>query len=110
MALKVWSPIREETIDALSRKKEELIELGSNICISKIAGSSASIVGGVTTVVGLALAPFTLGMSLVVAGIGAGVATLGGVTTVSATIADAAITKRTLKEASEVLEVDDLSR
>lgn len=107
MALNVWSPMRKETINELAKKKDELVALGSDIRISKIAGSSASIVGGFTTVVGLALAPFTLGTSLIVAGVGAGVATLGGVTTVGATIADAAITKRKLKEAGEILEVDN---
>ena len=107
MALSVWSSMRKKTIVALSKKKEELIKLGRNIRISKIAGATASIAGGATTVVGLALTPVTLGGSLLLAGVGAGVAAVGGATAVGATIADVAITKRTLKEASEILNVDN---
>nr|XP_057924736.1 uncharacterized protein si:cabz01007807.1 isoform X2 [Doryrhamphus excisus] len=53
-----------------------------------ITGGTTAAVGGVTAIAGLALAPFTLGASLIVTAVGVGVATAGGITTASATISD----------------------
>nr|XP_046177722.1 uncharacterized protein LOC124009693 isoform X2 [Oncorhynchus gorbuscha] len=56
--------------------------------IAQITGGSTSAVGGVCTIVGLALAPVTFGTSLIVTAVGLGVATAGGLTTAGAGISN----------------------
>ncbi|XP_040887046.1 uncharacterized protein si:cabz01007807.1 isoform X2 [Toxotes jaculatrix] len=56
--------------------------------IAGITGGTTTAVGGVTAIAGLALAPFTLGASLVVTAVGVGVATAGGIASASAAISD----------------------
>ncbi len=45
--------------------------------IAQITGGSTSAVGGVATITGLILAPFTMGTSLIVTAVGLGVAMAG---------------------------------
>ncbi|XP_059419365.1 apolipoprotein L1 isoform X2 [Carassius carassius] len=54
--------------------------------IAQITGGSTSAVGGVATITGLILAPFTMGTSLIVTAVGLGVAMAGGLTSASAGI------------------------
>ncbi|XP_023191866.1 uncharacterized protein LOC106700164 isoform X3 [Xiphophorus maculatus] len=56
--------------------------------IAQITGGSTSAIGGVTTITGLALAPFTMGTSLIVTAVGLGVATAGGLTSAGAGISN----------------------
>ncbi|KAL2097169.1 hypothetical protein ACEWY4_006376 [Coilia grayii] len=56
--------------------------------IAQITGGSTSAVGGVATITGLALAPFTMGTSLIITAVGLGVATAGGLTSASAGISN----------------------
>ncbi|KAM9718094.1 uncharacterized protein ACNS7B_021525 isoform 1-T1 [Menidia menidia] len=56
--------------------------------IAGITGGTTTAVGGVAAIAGLALAPFTLGASLVITAVGVGVATAGGITSASAAISD----------------------
>uniref|UniRef100_A0A3Q3JJG9 Uncharacterized protein n=1 Tax=Monopterus albus TaxID=43700 RepID=A0A3Q3JJG9_MONAL len=46
--------------------------------IGSLTGGVIGAMGGITSIVGLILAPFTLGTSLIVTGVGVGVSTLGG--------------------------------
>lgn len=55
---------------------------------ASIGGGVASVAGSITTITGLALAPFTFGTSLIVTAVGIGVATAGGLTSASANITD----------------------
>lgn len=48
--------------------------------IGSLTGGVIGAVGGITSIVGLVLAPFTLGASLIVTGVGVGVGAVGGVT------------------------------
>ncbi|KAM6923967.1 uncharacterized protein FYW49_006395 [Xenentodon cancila] len=48
--------------------------------ISSLAGGVIGAAGGITSIVGVILAPFTLGASLVITGVGVGVGVLGGLT------------------------------
>ncbi|KAL0966312.1 hypothetical protein UPYG_G00293730 [Umbra pygmaea] len=56
--------------------------------IAQITGGSTSAVGGVCTIVGLALAPVSFGTSLIVTAVGLGVATAGGLTSAGAGISN----------------------
>lgn len=56
--------------------------------IANITGGTTTAVGGVAAIAGLALAPFTLGTSLIISAVGLGVATAGGIAAASATISD----------------------
>ncbi|KAL7825947.1 hypothetical protein SRHO_G00336850 [Serrasalmus rhombeus] len=67
------------TADSLSR-------VGKNTRIAGITGGTTGAVGVAAVVAGVALAPITFGASMVVAGIGVGVAAAGGVTGASAAI------------------------
>ncbi|XP_028420432.1 uncharacterized protein si:cabz01007807.1 isoform X1 [Perca flavescens] len=56
--------------------------------IASLTGGTATAVGGVTAITGLALSPFTFGISLIVTAVGVGVAAAGGITSASAAISD----------------------
>lgn len=48
--------------------------------IGSLAGGVIGVAGGITSIVGIILAPFTLGASLIVTGVGVGVGAAGGLT------------------------------
>uniref|UniRef100_A0A3Q3L5W5 Uncharacterized protein n=1 Tax=Mastacembelus armatus TaxID=205130 RepID=A0A3Q3L5W5_9TELE len=56
----------------------ERVHQGATIC--SLTGGVMGAVGGVTSIVGLVLAPLTMGASLIVAGVGVGVSAAGGIT------------------------------
>ncbi|XP_060783748.1 nucleolar protein dao-5-like isoform X4 [Neoarius graeffei] len=56
--------------------------------VAQITGGSTSAVGGVATITGLALAPVTMGTSLIVTAVGLGVAAAGGLTSATAGISN----------------------
>ncbi|XP_042615209.1 serine/threonine-protein kinase Nek1-like [Cyprinus carpio] len=51
-----------------------------NTTVGSLTGGVVGLAGGITSIVGLILTPFTLGASLIVTGVGIGVAVAGGVT------------------------------
>lgn len=65
---------------------EGLDKFSKNTKIAQITGGSTSAIGGVATIAGLALAPVTMGTSLIVTAVGLGVATAGGLTSAGAGI------------------------
>ncbi|XP_026005954.1 apolipoprotein L1 isoform X3 [Astatotilapia calliptera] len=65
-----------------------LDKFSKNTKIAQITGGSTSAVGGVATVAGLALAPFTMGTSLIVTAVGLGIAAAGGLTSAGAGISN----------------------
>ncbi|XP_072315310.1 apolipoprotein L6-like [Eucyclogobius newberryi] len=69
-----------------------------------VGGGVASVVGSVTTITGLILAPFTAGTSLIVTAVGIGVATAGGVTSASANITDAVHSKTDRKKVEQMIQ------
>ncbi|KAI1888681.1 hypothetical protein AGOR_G00187640 [Albula goreensis] len=72
----------------LNTVAENISEFHKKAKIASITGGTTSAVGGVTAIAGLALAPVTLGASLIITAVGIGVATAGGLTSASATISD----------------------
>ncbi|KAL0153970.1 hypothetical protein M9458_050727, partial [Cirrhinus mrigala] len=76
-----------QTIEELNQSLKVLEELANsletvhyNTTVGSLTGSVVGLAGGITSIVGLILTPLTLGASLVVTGVGIGVAVAGGVT------------------------------
>ncbi|CAM4510679.1 unnamed protein product [Leuciscus chuanchicus] len=69
-----------KTLDVLRELADGLEKVHFNTTVSSLTGGVVGLAGGITSVVGLILAPFTLGASLIVTGVGIGVAVAGGVT------------------------------
>uniref|UniRef100_A0A3B4VN41 Protein kinase domain-containing protein n=1 Tax=Seriola dumerili TaxID=41447 RepID=A0A3B4VN41_SERDU len=59
---------------------DDLERVHQGATIGSLAGGVIGAVGGITSIVGLILSPFTLGASLIVTGVGVGVSAVGGVT------------------------------
>ncbi|XP_067379719.1 uncharacterized protein [Channa argus] len=77
-----------QSIIILHAIAEDISNFHNKARIAGITGGTTTAVGGVTAIAGLALAPFTLGVSLVITAVGVGVATAGGITSASAAISD----------------------
>ena len=98
--------MRMDTIKTLQSKKERVVQVTRDSRISRIAGASAGITGGVMSIVGFGLVPVTLGLSLIIAGLGGGIALLGGLTSLGAVLADIVVSNKELKNAQECLTID----
>ncbi|KAI2667745.1 Apolipoprotein L6 [Labeo rohita] len=72
--------------------------------IAQITGGSTSAVGGVATITGLILAPFTMGTSLIVTAVGLGVAMAGGLTSASAGISNTVNNSLDRKKVERIVE------
>ncbi|XP_072544590.1 apolipoprotein L1 [Salminus brasiliensis] len=72
--------------------------------VAQITGGSTSAVGGVATITGLALAPVTMGTSLIVTAVGLGVAAAGGLTSASAGISNAVNNSLDRKKVERIVE------
>ncbi|XP_068135243.1 apolipoprotein L3-like [Hyperolius riggenbachi] len=82
---------------------DDMDEFHKKATIASVAGSAVGIAGGLTTLAGLVLAPFTLGTSLTLSAIGITTATAGGVTGAAASIADTISTKNKLSRVEEIV-------
>nr|XP_055026894.1 apolipoprotein L3-like [Misgurnus anguillicaudatus] len=76
-----------QTIKTLYKILEDLRALANdlervhfNTTVGSLTGGVVGLAGGITSVVGLILSPFTFGASLIVTGVGIGTAVAGGVT------------------------------
>lgn len=87
----------EESADQLDR-----MHLGSRI--SSIASSSVGATGGVLTIVGLALAPVTAGVSLTLTMTGIGLGITSGVNTIVTTATEAGVNRTQNKKANDALQ------
>ncbi|XP_015235707.1 PREDICTED: serine/threonine-protein kinase PLK4-like isoform X2 [Cyprinodon variegatus] len=67
-------------LDTLRALADGLERIHEGTTIASLTGGVIGAVGGITSIVGLILSPFTLGASLIVTGIGVGVGAVGGVT------------------------------
>lgn len=94
----------ENFITELTTMADDLDKFHRGATIASVTGSSFGIAGGIMTIVGLALAPVTLGASLIVSGVGIGVAVAGGVTGAGASIADTVNIKKKCKRVQEMID------
>ncbi|XP_047441159.1 calcium/calmodulin-dependent protein kinase type 1D-like [Mugil cephalus] len=81
------------TVNELKGKLTNLRDLADGLervhkgaTVGSLTGGVLGAVGGITSIVGLILTPFTLGASLIVTGVGVGVGALGGVTAAASNI------------------------
>lgn len=95
LGLRVFNKVFTERAEVLWHSVISLHAIADNIHdfhqrakIVGITGGTTTAVGGATAIAGLVLAPFTMGVSLVVTAVGVGVATAGGITSASAAISD----------------------
>ncbi|XP_070978300.1 uncharacterized protein [Oncorhynchus clarkii lewisi] len=70
----------QTTLDKLRTLADGLESMHKGTTIGSLTGGVIGAAGGITSIVGLILAPFTLGASLIVTGVGIGVAVAGGAT------------------------------
>ncbi|CDQ68457.1 unnamed protein product [Oncorhynchus mykiss] len=70
----------QTTLDKLRTLADGLESMHKGTTIGSLRGGVIGAAGGITSIVGLILAPFTLGTSLIVTGVGIGVAVAGGAT------------------------------
>ncbi|XP_065133163.1 apolipoprotein L1 isoform X2 [Paramisgurnus dabryanus] len=72
--------------------------------IAQITGGSTSALGGIATITGFALAPFTMGASLIVTAVGLGVAMAGALTSASAGISNTVNNSMDRKKVERIVE------
>nr|XP_029522375.1 CBL-interacting serine/threonine-protein kinase 24-like isoform X1 [Oncorhynchus nerka]XP_029522376.1 CBL-interacting serine/threonine-protein kinase 24-like isoform X1 [Oncorhynchus nerka]XP_029522377.1 CBL-interacting serine/threonine-protein kinase 24-like isoform X1 [Oncorhynchus nerka] len=70
----------QTSLDKLRTLADGLESIHKGTTIGSLTGGVIGAAGGITSIVGLILAPFTLGASLIVTGVGIGVAVAGGAT------------------------------
>lgn len=86
-SIKSWSSNREDTVKALRKLADELMEHHKNVHIAKVSGSSFSIAGFALIATGFGLAPVSFGTSLLLSAVGGAVCAGGGVTAAGASVA-----------------------
>ncbi|XP_028649383.1 apolipoprotein L3-like [Erpetoichthys calabaricus] len=94
----------QKYIDDLRSIADGVDKFHKGATIASIAGGAVSAAGGITTIVGLILAPFTFGASIIVTAVGLGVATAGGLSSASATISDTVNTSIDRKKVEAIIE------
>ena len=70
----------QESLQRLRALADGLESLHYGTTVGSLTGGVIGAAGGITSIVGVILAPFTLGASLIVTGVGVGVAVAGGAT------------------------------
>lgn len=70
----------QESLQRLRALADGLESMHYGTTVGSLTGGLIGAAGGITSIVGLILAPFTLGASLIVTGVGVGVAVAGGAT------------------------------
>uniref|UniRef100_A0A667WC16 Protein kinase domain-containing protein n=1 Tax=Myripristis murdjan TaxID=586833 RepID=A0A667WC16_9TELE len=101
----------QTNLDKLRTVADGLERVHQGTTIGSLTGGVIGAAGGITSIVGLILTPFTLGASLVVTGVGIGVAAAGGLTAGVSNItnivnqsSDRKAVRRIIKEFEEKIE------
>ncbi|XP_026206289.1 uncharacterized protein LOC113155813 [Anabas testudineus] len=88
----------------LEENAVQLDRMNKGAKISSVAGSSVGAVGGVLSIVGLALIPFTAGVSLGLTMTGMGLGVTSGVNSIVTTATEIGVNRKHQKKASEVFQ------
>eukprot|EP00112_Aurelia_sp_Birch-Aquarium-sp1_P001889 Seg1206.1 transcript_id=Seg1206.1/GoldUCD/mRNA.D3Y31 product="Apolipoprotein L3" protein_id=Seg1206.1/GoldUCD/D3Y31 len=95
----------KECISINNKCADTLDEVATNVGIARVTGGSAGIAGGTASLIGLALAPFTAGVSLALTVGGAIAAGAGGLTVLGAAITDHCYNKDEMKKIKPVVDI-----
>lgn len=105
--IKEWLPKRTRSITEMKKIIEKLNKTTKDVAITHTVSSTVGLVGGVAAIVGLILAPFTFGASLIPSAIIGGVVSgLGAGTAIVAAVAEIVISKGEMEKATTCLEED----
>ncbi|XP_055521171.1 apolipoprotein L3-like [Leucoraja erinacea] len=88
----------------LQRMADEIDSYHQNATIANVAGSSAGLAGGILSIAGLIAAPFTMGSSLLLTGVGVTLGAAGGVTNIVSNVSDNVNQKNKRKRVNEIIE------
>lgn len=91
-------------LEELEETAVQLDRMNTGARISTVAGSSVGAVGGILSIVGLALIPFTAGVSLSLTMAGVGLGITSGVNSLVTTATEIGVNATQQKKASEVLQ------
>ncbi|XP_035852318.1 uncharacterized protein LOC116063704 isoform X7 [Sander lucioperca] len=91
-------------LKALEENAVKLDRMNTGAKISSVAGSSVGAVGGVVSIIGLALIPVTAGASLVLTMTGLGLGITSGVNSAVTTVTEIGVNRTQQKKASEVFQ------
>ena len=106
LALEVLRKLRNATITKLEQERESIFTICQNARRSRIAGSVTSLTGGALAIIGLGLIPVTLGGSIALSVVGAGVSVAGGAVSITSAVTDKVMSKGKLKEAEAIIDID----
>ncbi|XP_050399376.1 uncharacterized protein LOC126816688 [Patella vulgata] len=100
-----WLYVRNKSIKDLTALADDLDQHHSNVNVASLAGTTVSAFGGVAFIAGM-LAPFTAGLSAILAMGGTAASVAGGVTAFGASLTEYGITYSRCKEIQNHLEID----
>ena len=106
LALEVLCKLRNATITKLEQERKSIFTICQNARRSRIAGSVTSLTGGALAIIGLGLIPVTLGGSIALSVVGAGVSVAGGAVSITSAVTDKVMSKGKLKEAKAMIDID----
>ncbi|XDV11346.1 hypothetical protein PO909_000312 [Leuciscus waleckii] len=93
----------EDLVSEWGRITDSMESAHYSATAGSLSGSVIGAAGGITALVGLILAPFTLGASLIVTGVGVGVGVAGGVTGAASTITNT-VQQKSFRESLEQIQ------
>ncbi|KAF4111663.1 hypothetical protein G5714_008694 [Onychostoma macrolepis] len=93
----------EDLVNEWGRITDSMESAHYSATAGSLSGSVIGAAGGITALVGLILAPFTLGASLIVTGVGVGVGVAGGVTGAASTITNT-VQQKSFRESLEQIQ------
>ncbi|XP_028647529.1 apolipoprotein L6-like [Erpetoichthys calabaricus] len=94
----------QKNIDELRDIAKEVDYFHKNVTIAKITGGAASAAGGIATIAGLVLAPFTMGTSVVISGVAMTLKMAGEITSAAATFSDNVNSTEKQKRVEQIIE------